>query len=1111
MTKKAAVFGWWYNQNYGSILTYYALNKYIQDKGYDTILIDGPDGYKNRSKFRTWMPLAYDFFKAQGMSYTEQPHRSTMRELNNLDSVDTFILGSDQMWNPWNGWVDWDDFFDWVQPNKKSIAYSVSLGKDDRSKYDPDWVANRRRDISKFDAISMREDFSVDIMKDIFEEDVPRVLDPTYILDKSYYHDLADKSSQDYAGETYIATFFLDPNEDKARIAKAIAKKLGIKLLIIPNPLNGMEKSNKFFNPEQFNYLSEAVPQSFLNAYHNASYVITDSFHGTVFATIFEKPFSVFYNAMRGLARFGAVMDLFEFNESDRRITEEMTDEAILANESINLAVDYVTTRDKVQSEIVRSREWLDQALEKQHDIDEHEVYDEFRTFLTSRQFNFYRQGEEYPISNDIIFSENGTIKNTNSNETYWSLLDNKLLLKDTNYKTTTEFNLADLSENTTMLKGQYVENPLVIHELHISFGKNIDTGETTEEEEKFLLSRKFEFGFFKGDRILTKDWKFVNGGSISGYDNPNERIWKIINHELKIFSEFNVLTATYPLKKGWKKRLIGHDMNGIDTFFLKVRKPYDIIQAKILVSALKMEGVKHIVASSGSRDVSILRLIEENSDVFKVYPMGDERSAAYFAHGLSTEIKEPVALVCTSGTAASNYLPGVTEAYYSNTPLIVITADRHPMFLNNRDDQTIPQARMFDGVVKKEVSLLAGEHPRFEWFTEKEIKSTIMEATKGNPGPVHINIPILTFEGTAPIDEDFKLLNLQKVKRVTPISSDNEWTAYYNVLKNSDRIAILMGQNQKLTLSQKQKIYDFARKFNVIILTEHIANIQGEHVLNPYRMLNNINQSTFNDKLRPEILITVGGTQIMNHPITGKLRGTYGTRHWLVEPSGQYFDKFYHLTSIIESTQDYFFDRMNSFDDNIKNNEKYFKSWEFEVNKYPLWSGAIDRYEQLHLEGKLVTQLPKNSTLHLGVGNTFMMTQNFAIDPSIEVNVNMGTNGIDGSVSTFMGQLSGMNNDKEAFLLIGDLSFFYDMNGVWNKPMTRNLHIMLINNGKAGLLEYHQVNSTTQPFSTKAEGWVKDLGFDYLSSHDMKEFNKNLEVFLSKSNDKPIFFEVFI
>lgn len=219
-----------------------------------------------------------------------------------------------------------------------------------------------------------------------------------------------------------------------------------------------------------------------------------------------------------------------------------------------------------------------------------------------------------------------------------------------------------------------------------------------------------------------------------------------------------------------------------------------------------------------------MLRLIENNSDFLKCIQW-ETNSAAYFAHGLATELKEPVALVCTSGTAASNYLPGVTESFYSNTPLIVITADRHPMYLNNnRDDQTVPQAKIFDGVVKKKFLCLPVKHPRFEWFTEKEIKSTIMEATHGTPGPVHINIPVLTFEGQTPEDEDFKLLNLQRVKRVHPLDGEKEWQAYYNVLKSSKRIAVLMGQNQKLTSAQKQKVYDFAQKFNAVILTEHIA-----------------------------------------------------------------------------------------------------------------------------------------------------------------------------------------------------------------------------------------------------------------------------------------------
>lgn len=536
MKNKAAVFGWWYNQNYGSILTYYALNKYLQDKGYETVLIDGPDGYKNRSNFRSWMPLAYDFFKEQGMAYTDQPTRATMRNLNKLDGVETYILGSDQMWNPWNGWVDWDDFFDWVQPNKKKIAYSVSLGKDDRSKYNPEWVENRRRDISRFDAVSMREDFSVDIMKDIFKEDVPRVLDPTYIMDKSQYHILADKATHDYAGEEYIATFFLDVNPDKARIAKAIAKKLGFKLLIIPNPLNGLEKAEGFFDKKEFEYIAEATPQNFLNIYRNAKYVITDSFHGTVFATIFEKPFSVFFNAQRGLARFGAIMDLFGFTESERRISEEMVDEDIANNEGITLEVAYQVTRDKIESEIVRSKEWLDAALMASHEVDDEEVYDEFRTFLTSRGFDFYRAKTTKPLTSNIIFSENGTIKNSFENESYWKLTQKELIIFDKQRKVTTRFDRLKLttpkSFNPFRISGKYSDGQTE-HVMYVHSPKNKDvikkkSGKSLAIPENLLTRKELIISIVNNEKI--QHWKNDLTGKI-----PN--LVYFIGRELKEYT----------------------------------------------------------------------------------------------------------------------------------------------------------------------------------------------------------------------------------------------------------------------------------------------------------------------------------------------------------------------------------------------------------------------------------------------------------------------------------------------------------------------------------------------------------------------------------------------
>lgn len=1102
--KKAAIMGWWYNQNYGSILTYYALNKFVKDQGYETLMIDGPLGYKQRSNFRGWMPLAYSFFAKKGMPYTEQLHKDNLTSLNDIDGLDTFVLGSDQMWNPWNGWVDEDDFFDFVYPRNKKIAYSVSLGKDDTSKYDSKWVQNRKKDIEQFDSVAMREDFSVRIMNDIFNEQVIQAVDPTYLIDIEDYEKIADDATfVSKSEDDYIAVFFLDINSDKVRVAKEISKKLGLRLIVLPNPLNGRAQAQSLFNEGTEEFLVDDIPENFLKIYQNSKYIITDSFHGTVFATIFNKPFSVFYNEKRGADRFNSLMNLFEFGES-RRVRETDSNEDVINNSDITIDIDYEKTKDKLSSEKEKSMKWLKEALENNKIVDDEEVYDDYRDKLVNKSLSLFSENNGEPISLGIILSPNGTIKNSNPEESFWKLTETHLIFLDSNRNETIRFERTEINDQDGInLEGIY--NNRGIEGKYSLVEHNV-------EAYNFLISKKFEFGLVEGDIIFNKEWRFGKNGLISGYVNTNEYSWRIVKDKLYIYSELGNVSAIYDLSGDYKRGLKSEVNEQRPTqFFLRTRKPYDIIQVKILVSTLKMQGIKHIVASSGSRDVSILRLIEKNSDFFKVYPLGDERSAAYFAHGLATRLKEPVALVCTSGTAASNYLPGVTEAYYSNTPLIVITADRHPMYLNNREDQTVPQARMFDGVVKKEVSLLAGEHPRFEWFTEKEIKSTILEATHGTPGPVHINIPVLTFEGLEPEDEDFTLKRIQPVRRITLNDSNKTWNDYINVLKNSKRIMLLMGQNQPMTEEQKEKVFAFARKYNVVIISEHLSNFQGEHTVNPYRLLGQLSQGQYNQMLKPEILISVGGTQIMNHPITNKLRQSPGLRHWMVEESGDYYDKFYHLTSILECSQDKFFDYFVENAGDISNDEQYYNAWKDKVNVVPLWTQGADRYTQFDLEGKLITNLPKNSMLHLGVGNTFMMTQNFALDPSIEVQVNMGTNGIDGSVSTFMGQVATMPEEQLAFLLIGDLSFFYDMNGIWNKNMSKNIRIMLINNGKAGLLEYHQVESITQKFDTKAEGWVKDLGFEYLSSHNLDEYKDNLNQFISKDSDKPIFFEVFI
>lgn len=541
-------------------------------------------------------------------------------------------------------------------------------------------------------------------------------------------------------------------------------------------------------------------------------------------------------------------------------------------------------------------------------------------------------------------------------------------------------------------------------------------------------------------------------------------------------------------------------------------KDPWDVKQCRILVSILKQMGIKHLVASSGGRNVPIMRFFEANQDFFKVYPVADERSAAYFACGLATKVKEPIIICCTSGTAASNYLAGVTEAFFSKLPLIVITADRHPMYLNNNEDQTVPQVGMFDGVVKKSVALLAGEHPNFEWYAGRLIKEAVLEATHGVRGPVHINVPIFNLRRDTPPPEELRLLNLRAVRRITRSDTDAQWKKYVSTLKEQNRIMVLYGQNQPVSPAEQSAIDAFAERYNCVIVAEHISNLSGKHVINPFNLLRDISQQDFNKHLAPDVLISVGGTQIMNHPVTGKLRrGPGSIRHWLVDPSGTYNDKFFKLTSILECSQSWFFDYFSENAGQGRNNRKYFDTWKKMVEQNPLLTDGADKYTQFNVEGKLLNRLPENSMLHLGIGNTFMMTQRYAIKPSVEIQCNMGVNGIDGSASTFIGQAALTEASRLCFLLIGDMSYFYDMNCTVNKHIGKNIRIMLINNGKAALLEHYKVGLITQQFEAVAEGWVKSQGFNYLSARNLEEYETNLKRFVSSDSDGPLFFEVFV
>lgn len=541
-----------------------------------------------------------------------------------------------------------------------------------------------------------------------------------------------------------------------------------------------------------------------------------------------------------------------------------------------------------------------------------------------------------------------------------------------------------------------------------------------------------------------------------------------------------------------------------------RLQSNFDFIKIRTLATLLRDYGIRHVVLSPGGRDVPIIRMFEYNESQFTLHRVTDERSAAYYALGLAAQLKAPVACVCTSGTAASNYLPAVTEAYYTGIPMVVITADRYGVYLNHGEDQTIPQKNIYRDVVKMSVSLPESGGHLAEYQVRRDVSDCILESTHNGWGPVHINVPVLDITIGATVRREYWSL-LPKINphilRVGFGDGEKDMYRWVDALKKSPRILVVYGQTPPLTQEQHADVERFASKYNCVIVTDPLSNLDSKYAVEPYNMIAAMSQDTFDKTLSPDIVITVGGKRLMNEPLTFKLRGGKNIRHWSVTPDGRIKDFYYKLSSVIECSQTQFFKWFADKAGEITNNGEYLNAWRAEAEKHR--PAKINTFNSQYVQSKLIPAIPSGSVLHLGVGQSFFDVRKYRRNPNVEVFCNMGTNGIDGCTSTFMGQCA-IERNRPCFLLVGDLSFFYDMNSIWNKNPAKNARILLVNNNGTGLLRGHNLKAVSSVHNTSAEGWVRSTAFEYMSAHSIKDFDEKLAYFLSNESEKPLFFEVF-
>lgn len=488
MTNKydVAILGWWHNSNYGSIMTYYALNQAILDYGYSTLLVHEALGYPSRFELPEDAP-AITFAKRRGFNYTKQGHFSELSKLN--EQADTFVVGSDQLWNPYISRINDDLFLNFTAPEKKRIAYGTSIGNFNRDHFqsehfDVDFETVEKQNLERFDWISMREDDGIQYMKKTFGFDVPQVVDPVFLIDPKNYHDLADQATNKYTGN-YMLAFILDPSEEKKRVVQGIADKLGFDRIVVYTDANAsqIKRAKEIFNDSHFEFDNEIRSENWLNAYQNAGYVVTDSFHGSAFAYIFQKPFSSFYNKVRGTNRFASLMRLFKLDDS-RRIYEENSNEDILKSENVSLDIDFTEGNKNLADQVEYSQTWLKNALsaKKRQDkvvpgatlaantrVDENEI----RDFILNHDFAWYRENSvDHPMATRMRLDKDGKIRNGvkgSANSVLWAIKNGKLEIRNANDVPTTILTPFSLGNRTFIFRGKFIPDGKTVHVLEES------------------------------------------------------------------------------------------------------------------------------------------------------------------------------------------------------------------------------------------------------------------------------------------------------------------------------------------------------------------------------------------------------------------------------------------------------------------------------------------------------------------------------------------------------------------------------------------------------------------------------------------------------------------
>lgn len=529
---------------------------------------------------------------------------------------------------------------------------------------------------------------------------------------------------------------------------------------------------------------------------------------------------------------------------------------------------------------------------------------------------------------------------------------------------------------------------------------------------------------------------------------------------------------------------------------------------------------VLHFVVCPGSRSAPLTLALSRHPEI-TTYILADERSAAYVALGLSQALGKTVGLVCTSGTAVLNFYPAIAEAYYQGVSLLVCTADRPMEWVDQQDGQTLRQDRVFS----PHCNLFFRMPEQYDNHdVRRHIHFKLNEALSvcAKTGPVHINFPFR--EPLYPtVDETLKFNPVRTVEEISasPALPKEQLNTLMNQWLAAPKKMVVAGQ-----MNWNKDMRDAAyacRYYNSIpVLADVTSNLHGIEnlIYNQDWFLGQLPDDIL-ETLRPDLLVTVGNSLISKN-LKQFIRRFPPKVHWHVKANGEVPDTFRSLTHVIRHHEAQFITKLGEHGYYARFNEpetEYFLKWkELDSEAKTMVNQAANNgsWNEFAATKFVLDQVPDRSIMHVANSMPIRYANFFnGFAGDMQLFANRGTSGIDGCVSTAVGH--SLATISPVYLLVGDMAFFYDQNGLWHQHLKPNLKIILLNNKGGNIFrmideparqpELEEFFETVQ--NLNAEHVASAMKLSYYHANDMKELITVWSGFAAEQN-RPAILEVF-